>query len=129
MIDDNALHIQRTFHAPVEAVFDAWTSEEVLRRWWYTERGWETSEAEVDLRVGGVVRVAVKASDPAPKKANASGVKLVKVSFGDGTNGAVARRGVALHRYRRGGTFTILVSVTDGAGNVTLLKRRVSIQG
>jgi uncharacterized protein YndB with AHSA1/START domain len=58
--DARTLHIERTFQAPVEAVFDAWTSEEVLRRWWYTEHGWETSEAEVDLRVGGVVRVVMR---------------------------------------------------------------------
>ena len=60
MTDARTLHIERTFQAPVEAVFDAWTSEEVLRRWWYTEHGWETSEAEVDLRVGGVVRVVMR---------------------------------------------------------------------
>ena len=44
-------------------MFDAWTSEEVLRRWWQAERDWETTEAEVDLRVGGAVRVVMR--DPA----------------------------------------------------------------
>ena len=29
--------MQRTFQAPAEAVFEAWTSEEVLRRW-YVDR-------------------------------------------------------------------------------------------
>jgi len=57
------LHIERTVQAPVEKVFDAWTSEEVLRRWWHAEAGWETSDAEVDLRVGGAVRVVMR--DPA----------------------------------------------------------------
>ena len=57
------LHIERTFHAPAERVFDAWTSEEVMRRWWQAERGWETAAAEVDLRVGGAVRVVMR--DPA----------------------------------------------------------------
>ena len=61
--DTRALHIERTFQAPAEAVFDAWTSEEVIRRWWQAEVGWETSEAEVDLRVGGAVRVVMR--DPA----------------------------------------------------------------
>ena len=37
---------------PPTAVFDAWTSEEVLRRWFHAERDWETPEAAVDLRVG-----------------------------------------------------------------------------
>jgi uncharacterized protein YndB with AHSA1/START domain len=57
------LRIERTFQAPVERVFDAWTSEEVIRRWWQAEVGWETSEAEVDLRVGGVVRVVMRDPD------------------------------------------------------------------
>jgi uncharacterized protein YndB with AHSA1/START domain len=61
--DDKTLRIERTFQAPAEAVFDAWTSEEVIRRWWQAERGWETTEAEVDLRVGGVVRVVMRDPD------------------------------------------------------------------
>ena len=60
MTENRTLRIERTFQAPAEAVFDAWTSEEVLRRWWHTEPDWETSEAEVDLRVGGVVRVVMR---------------------------------------------------------------------
>jgi uncharacterized protein YndB with AHSA1/START domain len=63
MSDDRTLRLERTFQAPARAVFDAWTSEEVLRRWWHTEDGWETSAAEVDLRVGGAVRVTMR--DPA----------------------------------------------------------------
>ncbi len=63
MSDTRALHIERTFRAPVEAVFDAWTSEEVIRRWWQAEVGWETSEAEVELRVGGAVRVVMRDPD------------------------------------------------------------------
>ena len=58
-----AVRIERTFQAPVAKVFDAWTSEEVMRRWWQAEVGWETSAAEVDLRVGGAVRVVMR--DPA----------------------------------------------------------------
>jgi uncharacterized protein YndB with AHSA1/START domain len=58
--DDHRLRIERTYEAPTEAVFDAWTSAEVIRRWWQAERGWETSEAEVDLRVGGAIRVVMR---------------------------------------------------------------------
>jgi uncharacterized protein YndB with AHSA1/START domain len=58
--DDKTLHIERTYQAPAEAVFDAWTSEEVIRRWWHAELGWDTAEAEVDLRVGGAVRVVMR---------------------------------------------------------------------
>jgi uncharacterized protein YndB with AHSA1/START domain len=60
MSDDRTLRIERTYRAPIQAVFDAWTSEEVLRRWWHSERDWETSEAEVDVRVGGTIRVVMR---------------------------------------------------------------------
>lgn len=54
------LRIERTFDAPAPAVFDAWTSEEVLRRWWHAEPDWETPRAEVDLRIGGRFRVTMR---------------------------------------------------------------------
>ena len=60
MSETTTLRIQRSFQAPAQAVFDAWTSEEVMRRWWHAEHDWETSEAQVDLRVGGEVRVVMR---------------------------------------------------------------------
>ena len=54
------LVIERPFQAPAQAVFDAWTSEEVLRRWFHAEHDWETPEAKVDLRLGGTVRVVMR---------------------------------------------------------------------
>jgi uncharacterized protein YndB with AHSA1/START domain len=61
--DDRTVRIERTYQAPAEAVFDAWTSEEVIHRWWRVEHNWETSEAEVDLRVGGAIRVVMYSPD------------------------------------------------------------------
>ena len=60
MTETTTLRMERTFQAPAQAVFDAWTSEEVMRRWWHAEHDWETTEAEVDLRVGGEVRVVMR---------------------------------------------------------------------
>ncbi|HEY3192505.1 MAG TPA: metalloregulator ArsR/SmtB family transcription factor [Solirubrobacterales bacterium] len=57
------VRIERTFDAPAEAVFDAWTSPEVMRRWFHVAPDWETPEAEVDLRVGGKVRVVMRKPD------------------------------------------------------------------
>jgi uncharacterized protein YndB with AHSA1/START domain len=57
---ERILRIERTFSAPAEKVFEAWTSEEVLRRWLHGMTGWETPIAEVDLRVGGRVRVVMR---------------------------------------------------------------------
>ena len=63
MTTGHTLHIERPFQAPAKAVFDAWTSEEVMRRWWHAEHHWETTEAIVDLRVGGAVRVVMRNPD------------------------------------------------------------------
>ena len=59
----HALRIERTFVASAEDVFDAWTSAEVMRRWFHCAPDWETPEAEVDLRVGGRVRVVMRRPD------------------------------------------------------------------
>jgi uncharacterized protein YndB with AHSA1/START domain/DNA-binding transcriptional ArsR family regulator len=56
------LRLERTFDAPREAVFEAWTSPEVMRRWWAAGPDWDTPLAEVDLRPGGRIRVSM--SDP-----------------------------------------------------------------
>ena len=60
MSDTRTLRMERTFEAPAQAVFDAWTSEEVMRRWWHVEQDWATTVAEVDLRIGGAVRVVMR---------------------------------------------------------------------
>lgn len=63
MTAGRTLLIERTYQAPVQAVFDAWTSEEVMRRWFHGEHAWETPTAEVDLRLGGAVRVVMRDPD------------------------------------------------------------------
>jgi uncharacterized protein YndB with AHSA1/START domain len=63
--DDSArvVRIERTFDAPAEEVFDAWTSEEVIQRWFRPGRDWQAPSAAVDLRIGGKVRVVMRAPD------------------------------------------------------------------
>ena len=60
MNDGLNLRIERTFQAPAQKVFEAWTSEEVMRRWFHAEHDWETTHAQVDLRLGGEVRVVMR---------------------------------------------------------------------
>jgi uncharacterized protein YndB with AHSA1/START domain len=57
------VRIERMFDASPAEVFDAWTSPEVMRRWLHCEPDWDTPEAEVDLRVGGRVRVVMRRPD------------------------------------------------------------------
>jgi uncharacterized protein YndB with AHSA1/START domain len=59
----HVVRLERTFAAPAEDVFDAWTSPEVMRRWLHPASDWGTPEAEVDLRVGGSVRVVMRKPD------------------------------------------------------------------
>jgi uncharacterized protein YndB with AHSA1/START domain len=60
---ERVVRIERAFEAPAEDVFDAWTSPEVMRRWFHCGPDWETPEAEVDLRVGGGIRVVMRRPD------------------------------------------------------------------
>ncbi len=59
----HVVRIERTFGAPAEDVFDAWTSPEVMRRWFRPGADWDTARAEVDLREGGKVRVVMRRLD------------------------------------------------------------------
>ena len=77
MLDKNTLRIERSYNAPAQRVFDAWTSEEVMRRWWHAEHHWETSEATVDLRLGGEVRVVMR--DPDKDAEYGGGGKYVEI--------------------------------------------------
>jgi uncharacterized protein YndB with AHSA1/START domain len=49
---DTQILITREFNAPRALVYRAWTTPELIKRWWGAERG-EVTEVEVDLRVGG----------------------------------------------------------------------------
>jgi uncharacterized protein YndB with AHSA1/START domain len=58
----HSLRVERTYEAPAQAVFDAWTSPDVMRRWWHAgDASWETRVAEADLRVGGGYQVTMRA--------------------------------------------------------------------
>jgi uncharacterized protein YndB with AHSA1/START domain len=75
--DKTTLRIQRTFQAPAQAVFDAWTSEEVLRRWWHAAHDWATTEASIDLRVGGALRVVMR--DPHNDREYGGGGRYIEI--------------------------------------------------
>jgi uncharacterized protein YndB with AHSA1/START domain len=64
------VRIERTYDARAEDVFDAWTSEEVIRRWFIPAQGWQEPSAKVDLRVGGTIRVVMRDPSGAPVEAS-----------------------------------------------------------
>ena len=49
---DDQILITREFDAPRHLVWEAWTTPELVRRWWSGQRG-EVTLVEIDLRVGG----------------------------------------------------------------------------
>jgi uncharacterized protein YndB with AHSA1/START domain len=52
---DTQILITREFAAPGRLVYKAWTTPELVKRWWSARRG-QVTVAEVDLRVGGTWR-------------------------------------------------------------------------
>jgi hypothetical protein len=74
---------------------------------------------------GKFVKVAAKVSDASGTAAKASGLKDVRISFGDGSRAIAGRR--AAHRYAHSGKVTVSVSASDKAGNVGTVKRRITI--
>jgi uncharacterized protein YndB with AHSA1/START domain len=52
---DEQILITRGFNAPRHLVWKAWTTPELVKRWWHANRG-EVTIAEIDLRVGGTWR-------------------------------------------------------------------------
>jgi uncharacterized protein YndB with AHSA1/START domain len=59
---DEQILITREFDAPKGLVFKAWTTPELVRRWWHANRG-EMTVCEIDLRPGGAWRYVMVADD------------------------------------------------------------------
>jgi uncharacterized protein YndB with AHSA1/START domain len=60
--EDEQILITREFDAPKDLVYRAWTTPELVRRWWSGEGG-EMTVAEIDLRVGGAWRYVMVTDD------------------------------------------------------------------
>ena len=58
---DEQILITREFDAPKHLVYKAWTTPELVKRWWSADRG-EVTLAEIDLRVGGMWRYVMVAT-------------------------------------------------------------------
>jgi hypothetical protein len=75
---------------------------------------------------GKLLKIAVKASDASGTGAKASGLKNVRISFGDGSRTILGLR--AGHRYGHSGRVTVRVSASDKAGNVIAVTRRITVR-
>ncbi|HEX2315144.1 MAG TPA: SRPBCC family protein [Thermomonospora sp.] len=61
---DEQILITREFDAPRHLVYRAWTTPDLVRRWWAGKRGTMTG-VEIDLRVGGRWRYVMTVNDGA----------------------------------------------------------------
>ncbi len=59
---DEQILIEREFDAPRELVYKAYTTPELVRRWWHAKRG-DVTAVEIELRVGGRWRYAMVTPD------------------------------------------------------------------
>jgi uncharacterized protein YndB with AHSA1/START domain len=59
---DEQILITRAFDAPRHLVYTAWTTPELVKRWWSGGHG-EVTIAEIDLRVGGIWRYVLIANE------------------------------------------------------------------
>ncbi len=55
--------VETTVAAPVEAVWRAWTTPDDIKQWNAASDDWHTTEASVDLRVGGAFSSRMQAKD------------------------------------------------------------------
>jgi uncharacterized protein YndB with AHSA1/START domain len=59
---DTQILITREFDAPKHLVYRAWTTPDLVKRWWHANRG-EVTLAEIDLRVGGTWRYVSRSDE------------------------------------------------------------------
>lgn len=61
-VEGNTLILERTFQAPRELVFKAFSEAEHLKRWW-GPKGWTIPVCTVDFRPGGIWHYCMKCED------------------------------------------------------------------
>ena len=60
---DREIVMTRTFDAPRDLVWEAWTKPELLQRWLGVRNGWTLPVCEMDLKVGGKYRWVWRSAD------------------------------------------------------------------
>jgi uncharacterized protein YndB with AHSA1/START domain len=55
--------VETFVHAPIEAVWRAWTTPDDITQWNAASQDWHTTRASVDLRVGGAFSSRMEAKD------------------------------------------------------------------
>lgn len=83
--------VEKLVHAPIDAVWRAWTNPADIKRWNAASDDWHTTDASVDLRVGGGFSSRMEAKDGsmgfdfAGTYTQVEEHRLIACSFGDRT--------------------------------------------
>jgi uncharacterized protein YndB with AHSA1/START domain len=112
--------IKRTFDAPRELVFTAWTDSRHMAQWW-GPRGFTNPVCEIEPRVGGAIRVVMRSpdgTDHAMKGVFREFVRPERLAF---TNEAVDAEGNLLLE-----GYTIVSFVADGDKTKVTLQTRAT---
>jgi len=64
VLAEREITITRVFNAPRALVFKAWTDAKLLAQWW-GPKGFTNPVCEIDARVGGALRIHMRAPDGA----------------------------------------------------------------
>ncbi|MGE2719237.1 SRPBCC family protein [Mycolicibacterium celeriflavum] len=56
------LNLERSYRAPIETVWRAWTDPDMVRQWWGPEKTF-VPECEIDLTVGGGIYIVMEAGE------------------------------------------------------------------
>jgi len=81
--------VEKLVKAPVEAVWQAWTTPDDIKQWNAASDDWHTTKASVDLRVGGAFSSRMEAKDGsmgfdfAGTYTKVLPLRLIEASFGD----------------------------------------------
>ena len=115
---DTQVQITRAFDAPRDLVYRAWTTPELVRRWWAGDQGQVTS-VEIDLRIGGTWRYVMRANAGFEVAFHGQyleiepGERIVSTEEFEGMPGASAVSTTTLTEHDGRTTLTILVRHTS----------------
>ena len=71
------VRVSRTFHAPREVVFAAWTSTDHVGRW-FAPTGYTIPQAKVEARVGGPFEILMRAPDGVEHRVRGTFVEIAR---------------------------------------------------
>jgi uncharacterized protein YndB with AHSA1/START domain len=122
---EREITITRTFDAPRALVFQAWTDAAMLAQWW-GPKGFTNPRCEFDAKVGGVIRIDMRAPDGAiyPMQGEIREIvppeRLVFTNMALDANGNAMTAGLTTVTFAEEGGKTTLILHTRGSALVEL---------